>query len=290
MDKKRKQHFVPRLYLNAWAVNNQVWCKQGGRVFLTALDNVANIRDFYRLKPISKKEYKLIEYFVGLMDESCRENFRELMDYMASIYNICENQRIRENRDAFTEEEDIHINNAFENFYAHIEGMAVPCLKELRDGKADFYMVPEQSLKFLLFLSLQYNRTEKAKTNTLSAIQAHFHNVYNIISIAIAFRLSYTMFTDRWMITILKNNTDKEFITGDQPIINLIQPKSMEEEYRGTIFYYPISPKYAILLSESYGIQILSVSVTSESVTYYNNHIKSNSYRSVYSVNKDTLA
>jgi len=290
VNKKRKQHYVPRFYLDAWAINNQIWCKSEEKIFLAALENVANIRDFYRLKPISQKAHELIEYFVELIQEPLRENVRELMNTLSSICNIYENQRIIEERDKFTEEEDIYINNVLENFYSHIEGMAAPCLYELQRGKVEFYNDLKKSLSFLLFLCMQFNRTEKVKRNIYSLVSQHFHDGYPIVSIAIAFWLSSKMYTEEWMITILQNKADEVFITGDQPVINLNKPRSMDEEYEEMILYYPISPKYAILLSKGYGRRVLTIQVSTEAVTFYNNLIYSNSYRSIYSIDKDSLA
>jgi hypothetical protein len=56
--KKRKQHYIWRYYLNAWATDEQIFCLRENKIFKTNLMNIGNIRDFYRLKELSNQDIK----------------------------------------------------------------------------------------------------------------------------------------------------------------------------------------------------------------------------------------
>jgi hypothetical protein len=62
--KKRHQHFVWRHYLQAWATNGQIWCLGDGKIFNTNVRNVAQERDFYRLKELSPNDISFISSFI----------------------------------------------------------------------------------------------------------------------------------------------------------------------------------------------------------------------------------
>ncbi len=54
--KKRKQHYVWKHYLSAWAENGMIWCCRNDKIFNSNLTGVGQERDFYQLKPLSEKD------------------------------------------------------------------------------------------------------------------------------------------------------------------------------------------------------------------------------------------
>lgn len=62
--KKRKQHYIWRYYLNAWATDEQIFCLRENKIFKTNLMNIGNIRDFYRLKELSNQDIEILNLLI----------------------------------------------------------------------------------------------------------------------------------------------------------------------------------------------------------------------------------
>jgi len=64
MIKKRKHHYVWKYYLKPWVSDDQVVCLRDHKVFKTSLENVANSRDFYRLKEMSEADIYFLKMHI----------------------------------------------------------------------------------------------------------------------------------------------------------------------------------------------------------------------------------
>lgn len=65
MNKVRKQHTVWKYYLRQWATNEQIFCLRNNTIFKTNLNNIANVRDFYRLKEPSANDMYFLKYMAS---------------------------------------------------------------------------------------------------------------------------------------------------------------------------------------------------------------------------------
>ena len=64
-NKKRKHHYVFQAYLNAWIVDGKLWSLRNKKVlFHTNTINIAQERDFYRLKPLNEDEFKFYQIYM----------------------------------------------------------------------------------------------------------------------------------------------------------------------------------------------------------------------------------
>lgn len=63
----RKQHYVWKKYLRAWCnTNEQLYCSfKKSKPIKTSLTNVANKRDFYKLKKLNAFEIDFIKYTIN---------------------------------------------------------------------------------------------------------------------------------------------------------------------------------------------------------------------------------
>jgi hypothetical protein len=83
-----------------------------------------------------------------------------------------------------------------------------------------------------------------------------------------------------YRIVFLKNETAMPFITGDQPVINILDPKTTDD----VALYYPLSPKLAIVLTkDAMKFPNRTRRVTPLEVEVYNHAIYSTSEDQVYS-------
>jgi hypothetical protein len=139
-------------------------------------------------------------------------------------------------------------------------------------------------------------RTEKVKSSVLETLRLFnidFENIWNVLSHIFATNISWYLFANRHSIelVLLKNDTSEEFITGDQPVINthtaslgfLAPPEELE-------FYYPVSPKLAILITEEKHNGDENIKFLSRvEVEEYNEMIAEQSHTQIYARSKNYL-
>lgn len=114
----------------------------------------------------------------------------------------------------------------------------------------------KERLKALIYLCVQYTRTNQMHIKALaesSVISVLPESSLKIIAVTFAITLAANLtLAYNLKITLLKNSSNVEFITTDQPIINRIQVDDLLDSRDELLeFYYPISPKTALLIATS---------------------------------------
>jgi hypothetical protein len=64
--KKPRQHHVWQQYLRAWSVGGEVYCLQGDRIFRTGTPVLGMATDFYKLRPLTEGDLKLLKFLLAL--------------------------------------------------------------------------------------------------------------------------------------------------------------------------------------------------------------------------------
>jgi hypothetical protein len=89
-------------------------------------------------------------------------------------------------------------------------------------------------------------------------------------------------------LVLVENTTDRAFITGDQPIINLLGDR--ENPHEMLSWYYPISPRLALLLTEAdKGPAFTTASLTSRLVNDLNVRMVAASHSQVFAQSRVSL-
>ena len=161
------------------------------------------------------------------------------------------------------------------------------------DGRVDFYLDDERAAQFLHGICLQYVRTKKRR-EALRALKrnpvagADLRRAGNLLSQILALNMGWSLYRDRklFRLALIDSGTEVPFITGDQPIINL-HARFGEGLTEKVAFYYPLSPRRAMLLLEASNPQIPSVRVAE--VQRLNALIVRNSYEQVFSNSREYL-
>lgn len=291
MNKVRKQHYVPRMYLRGWATDNQIYCLRNKKIFNTALENIAQRRDYYRLESITEDGLALIHSVIEKVPDIHKVQYKEIIELLRTIpisFDIIKSTTSDEN---IREIADTAINDTIEKLLSNIEGNAAPFIEELRSGKADFWNNEELFLDFLLFIAFQFVRTPKQESNAKTAMGELYENCWGILSIIIALILGARINEsyENWTLFLLMNQTDLPFITSDNPAINL--SKIQNEEVLDFDLYMPISSIYAIRLSRNCKknkVEYLSLSKRDE-VDEYNHFIKVASLDMLFADNPQIL-
>ncbi len=262
----KKQHYVWEYYLKAWCFEgNKVWCRRNGKIFNTSTENVAQERRFYEITPLTKDEIGFIETAI---QDSPLENqwlLKKKLLYLIDIGLHSENSR----------------RNALESEYADMEQRCRPILESIRNGSLNVLNNPLNKILFGIFMGMQYTRTPKCRLGKFNCIpEDKFKLSENFI-----FYWTYVLFSDAigsWVsgskISLLKNETDIPFVSGDQPVINL--------NFSEMQLYYPISPKLALLFDKQ---EFENKIVSTKEVSFFNMKIKEMSEKLLIANQKDVL-
>jgi hypothetical protein len=118
-------------------------------------------------------------------------------------------------------------------------------------------------------------------------------NVWNILSFFMATDLTLKLFHKKnSCFTFISNKTSLNFITTDQPVINLKRNDLDKSGHVKTMeFYYPLSPDCALLINfdKSIGLKFEGIEIDESEVQKYNELLLSNSESFIFSNNIETL-
>jgi hypothetical protein len=255
---KHRQHYVWQNYLRAWcnAEGFVHFSRNNEEPRITNPKNVMVERHFYRLQPLTDSDIEYLRLYIQHSGTSdLRSHHLELLRSFAIIANVYEaikdtkalpivdRERIRK---LLIETED--------RLHDNIEISAVPILEQLRQKQSRFLDSSETAATFYFYIAQQYCRTKNIREpiknffSRPSPLQASA-NVTNLHCYVMACNIGFSLFaeSDALEIVFLENN-EPGFVTGDQPIINLMANR-FGGDTTDTVFYYPLAPQLSCLLA-----------------------------------------
>ena len=264
-------HYVWRKYLEAWSTNEQIWCYRDKKIFHTNLDNVGKQRDFYKPGNITHKDILIFRdlLFIDEIHDELKpiireylEVFKMITDFQSAV-NLLERQ-VSEEKISNTDMEEaqnliIALHNFEEDCHTKIENTGMTYLCSIIKEDLSFFEKEEDHFKFLMYICLQYFRTKKMKKLAMG-IPSFFEQNRLDIDTASGFMrwfgatcVAAGIFIAKglWNLVLLRNQSRVPFITCDQPVINTYAYGApVEKQVKGLEFYYPITPKLAVLLTQ----------------------------------------
>lgn len=240
---KNNQHYAWKHYLKPWTTEGMIWCGRKDNIWRKALKHVGKEILFYEAEPLNSAEKDFIERMISMLHPTAQPIYRAMYE----IYN------------KGAEGTEVERKNTIENYHSFIEGSMLSVLEQIYNENLSF-LHDERKEIFAHFLGLQYTRTKKIFDRMVGGFdmsncppeyqgkldQRKLTKVLHLFSAdAIGNWISSAPF-----FTILQNNSDTAFITGDQPIFNLLAASNQQRnETIGMELYYPISPTKALLIS-----------------------------------------
>lgn len=265
--KVRKQHFVWDYYLRSWSDNGQIYMLRENEIHRANTQDVAQKRDFYRLKKLTQYEIDLIKACINNFPKECRPaQFRllemfcrpyqelELIDKLTDLAGGVKINELEEIRLDI----DVTLNNLEEELHGSVEGRSTKFIESARIGLIDFWMDPMEKQSFIHFLSLQMMRTRKVQEELSYLIsinlpdQTGVSNVWGVMKHILAINISRGIFLDvNYGLRVIHNETNLPFITSDQPVVNIygrgLDRAKIPDKFE---VYYPISPAMALTMGE----------------------------------------
>lgn len=297
--KKRQQHYVWKYLLRAWSDNGAVWCRMADRCFRVNVDRVAKQRDFYRMRELTHGDIRfLIAYIEKADNESLRKlNFGWLCAFRSfTNYKQFAEKNGFENPDVARKLEKLEI-NLEENLHNGIEELAKPYLELAKEGDLSFLNDKASYQKFIYFLAVQYLRTARNKERTLplltNAFGVNFERIWGVFTHIAATNVSSSLIVDRnrYNAVLLVAPDGRQFITGDQPVINTYaNPDNVHSPPDNFDMYFPISPRLALYLTDrAEWAREDTVLVTQDRVAWFNGMMAKHSHRQLFGASKEAI-
>lgn len=296
---KKQQHHVYEHYLKAWAGSGSFCCysKDRNNRFSTTPEKVGKQRFFYKLNRLSKADRQFIDLVISWMPyDELRKLNTEFVDLVEDVFKLKdaldEPGQSPLTKQLIKKELRLAENNLLEDYHGRVEENAKPLLALLKQYDAGFYDNEDLCADFLRFLLHQYFRTRNLREK-ISALPGYvsghsFERTSFVFNHIFATTVGASIFRERdvYKIVFLKNSTKIPLITGEQPVLNLINPEGTNE----VELYYPVSPETAILLTrDSVKASSLIIELSEVSVEAYNLLIYRAASDQVYSSNPDYL-
>ncbi|CNI08286.1 Uncharacterised protein [Yersinia thracica] len=301
-EKKTRHHYVWAHYLRDWTLD-------GTNIhYITKRDNVAcdSVRglgfekDFYKMGMLREEDKEIIL----MMTKNCHDTLKKLhWDFAEMIFNAQKlfSKMSPEIFDKFgVDFNELMSSNLFENYLSQQESSAIDILNHLRAGNLAHLEDNSIYYDFCYFLGYQCTRTIKMKkllTLSLYAnespidVRKRLEDFYErnwwFMCSFMATNLSYDMsLNSNRKVILINNNTNIDFITSDQPVINL-NPEGHTGEYID--YYYPLSTRRALLILTSDNLYLDPHELCNEDVIMLNSKIAYHSGNTIFGSSNEAL-
>ena len=251
----RRQHYVWRHYLEAWADGSgRVRVLRDGRSFPADTKNVMVQRDYYRVPPISDTDLAIVAGLTRsgspVLDEMNLKLARgfaaigRATSVIRSLHSVSDEDR------RFAEG---FVIEAEENIHGAVEREAVPMLSDLREQDTEFLKNESDTAGFCHYLAQQYFRTKRRReaiARVLAEMRGDKSHLKNLVCHLLGVNIGGALFRRRNDLQVLfvENATGSELITADQPIVNLLGGEG-EEPPTDLALYYPLTPNLGMILA-----------------------------------------
>lgn len=257
---KKQQHYVWKNYLKPWSNDGKIWTffKKLDKIEQPNLMGVAQEKYFYKLIDFSEDEEVFLKLFI---EEISHPSVKDLnLDFLAmfTISNklkksLAQNSYTQPNIAYFEEEiRKIEI-NSMEDTHCKMEELGTKLINYRSIQDLETILQDDYHHDAIIFLCIQYMRTKKIKSSISLRFKGGKHEElmeksWNILSYAFATSLAAKIsLNENLKFVFIENESENNFITGDQPVFNILNGKVNEKgEVLDFELYYPLTPKYAL--------------------------------------------
>ena len=302
-----KQHYVFQAYLRRFSSDVKkkfIWaCIKDNVIKELAIKNVAFSDKMYEVKLLNNSEIALFKFVACVLNSGNAES-QTCVDEFIRAYNepsnlvrfvnkvcdaICKNtdanniKSIKKIIDNFKHNNKVSLINMNERYYSTIESELNAYIDDIINLKFD--EIKEHRRRIVRCMLFQYYRTKIMRDSIKEVFKKILDNNRNCMEIGVEpsvvnvdnLLTPYLLFmsmtgNDDFDIAVIKNETNIDFITCDQPMINLCADYKTNVAPEKFIFYYPVSPKFAILVNDRVD-SILECVTSIDKVNTLNNKI-----------------
>jgi len=256
-EKKHRQHHVWQYYLEPWTSDGKIYSLISGKPCRPNTKNVAVERHFYRLQRLTKADVIFLKLFIIDGGPAHAKSLHE--DFLAAL--LAPRAFVEQHKDMLKNPEEMEALlqaqeiNVLEDYHAGIEDSFAKTLAAIRNGDLSFYADPSECIAFARYMATQYMRTKGIKVRMIETFQRNMgvdiSRIWDIASLIQGANIGCSLFLgrERQQLVLLSNDTEVEFITGDQPVINL-HGGDRSKAPAQLCMYYPLGPRTALIWGE----------------------------------------
>ncbi len=270
---KRNHHYVQADYLRRWSSDKKnIWhTTKTGKICSDSILDVAKQEFFYKAGQLQPFHLEIIRKFSSQASANLQEQH---LDFLDMFMNIQHKEKLLLTGGGNTSETDriIHVLrcNLLEDRHAIHERDARPIMTALADGDYSILAKDKNLVVFLAYFGHQITRTKSFRESVLVAgsglakldgnadkLMTSIIECWWFISYMFGLNIGWSLYSTRSedMHCLLVNETSVDFITSDQPIIN-VHPDIVENAFSPLAdnvcdFIYPISPRAAFMVNKS---------------------------------------
>ncbi|WP_434747517.1 DUF4238 domain-containing protein [Pantoea sp. Lu_F5_004] len=294
-EKKIRHHYVWAYYLRDWATDNKnihYITKRGN----TACDSIRGLgfeKDFYKMGMLRDEDRELIT----MITKECADVLKKLhWDFVEMIFNTQKfflNLSPKVHEKLGVDLNDIMSSNLFENYLSQQEHNSITILNSLRTGDSSCLQNQETYYELCYFLGYQLARTIKMKKLLILTLKAtsgpqdvvtrlkdFYERNWWFMCSFMATNLSYDMSLNKSRrVYVIENKTSIDFITSDQPVINL-NPEGHNGD--AVDYYYPLSPRKALIILTSNHVYFDHLNISEIDVAMLNIKMADNSCETIF--------
>lgn len=301
-EKKTKHHYVWAHYLRDWTIDGtNIW-------YITKKSNIAcdSVRglgfekNFYKMGELQESDKELINLMVSKSNDVLRKIHLDFVNMIFEGQKIISLLAPRVKGKLGLNLEEIMQCNLFENYLSQLESRAVEILSELKKDNLSYLEDKETYYDFCYFLGYQFSRTLKmkklfilaldktpGKPQVLERLKDFYNRNWWFMCSFMGTNLSYDLSLNTNRKTILLENISTiDFITSDQPVINLHPDGS---EGKSIDYYYPLSSRKALLILTSNEKYFSSHQLNNDNVHMLNCKIANASCKTIFGKNKELI-
>ncbi|ENC9555251.1 DUF4238 domain-containing protein [Aeromonas hydrophila] len=249
MSKKKNQHYVSQFYLKNWSIDGQkVYAYLKKPIFMNTKE-IASENYFYRIQSINSPTRNILLKLLAKLKSPLISGL--LKDTIDSLYIVDLLGKKSDNKQLKDEEAKFKT-NAVENIYSIIEECAAVDIGTILNNNIKTFDINNYQ-NVLRYATYQLVRTQKGRdrfktdaSDELYEKDIDFQTYHTFQSLILAEKLTLSLIERLYKITLLNNDTDINFITNDNPAINLNKIEDFDVK-----LYLPLSPRKAIIVENS---------------------------------------
>jgi hypothetical protein len=270
---KKNHHYVWAHYLARWSDDGRnVWhTTPKGKIIRDSVRAFARADYFYKSRELTPNHIDVIRGLSSLSPRHQQEQHEALLSDFLKVQKLGAAYRASGVRDDEADQALYALEcNMMENLHASHEGEARTVIDALASGKISILTEGDNLINFVTFLGHQISRTKSFKKTFSStfpefskmgsdAIQVHrlIEDCWWFVSYMLGTNIGWSLYASRSSDShcLLINNTKTDFITSDQPVIN-VHPDLKEGEVVPPTddtcdFFFPLSPNAAYMINKS---------------------------------------
>ena len=215
-------------------------------------------RDFYKLQKLTRADLSILQKLLIETTGSpyLRELHKTLIEQFAYIAEANERLKVHPNASGTDREMVRKLTiEAEEKLHCGVEESAKPILEALRNKDGNVIYSDDTATPFFNFISHQFFRTKRMRDAIVEAGEGilpaeNIQRIRNLLGYCYATNIGGSLYGDRhgWEIIFLDCPAGSEFITGGQPVVNVLGNKDGRPPEE-LAFYYPLSPNLAMILA-----------------------------------------